>query len=101
MVSALGRAPLPAAGPLFSEAPLDRGGRYCRPSSNGSAAGNRLEEAILQGLFEAVERDAVAIWWYSRLPRPPVLADGPTAVSFAAERAALARLGWSINGRWI
>lgn len=80
----------------FSEVPLDHGGRYCRPSSNGSAAGNCLEEAILQGLFEAVERDAVAIWWYSRLPRPPVLADGPTAARLAAERDALARLGWSM-----
>ncbi len=35
-------------------------------SSNGNAAGNTLEEAILQGLLELVERDAVAIWWYNR-----------------------------------
>jgi ribosomal protein S12 methylthiotransferase accessory factor len=38
--------------------------------SNGNAAGNTLEEAILQGFFELVERDAVAIWWYNRrVPR--------------------------------
>ena len=40
--------------------------------SNGAAAGNSIEEAILQGLFEVVERDAVAMWWYNKLRRPPV-----------------------------
>ncbi|KZN43012.1 YcaO-like family protein [Pseudoalteromonas luteoviolacea] len=39
--------------------------------SNGCAAGNNLEEAIMQGLFELLERDAVAIWWYNKLLRPP------------------------------
>ncbi|MCF2858201.1 YcaO-like family protein [Pseudoalteromonas sp. SMS1] len=38
--------------------------------SNGCAAGNNLEEAIMQGLFELLERDAIAIWWYNKLPRP-------------------------------
>ena len=40
--------------------------------SNGCAAGNTLEEAILQGFFELVERDAFAIWWYNRLSLPGV-----------------------------
>ncbi len=40
--------------------------------SNGCAAGNTLEEAILQGFLELVERDAFAIWWYNRLPAPGV-----------------------------
>ena len=40
--------------------------------SNGCAAGNTLEEAILQGFFELVERDAFAVWWYNRLHRPAV-----------------------------
>lgn len=44
----------------------------CGPDSNGAAAGNTLEEAILQGFFELVERDAFAIWWYNRLSRPRV-----------------------------
>jgi oxazoline/thiazoline synthase len=38
--------------------------------SNGCAAGNTLAEAIVQGFLELVERDAYAIWWYNRLPRP-------------------------------
>jgi len=40
--------------------------------SNGCAAGNTLEEAIVQGFLELVERDAYAIWWYNRLRRPQV-----------------------------
>jgi bacteriocin biosynthesis cyclodehydratase domain-containing protein len=51
----------------------DRNGhRYCRPDSNGCAAGNTREEAILQAFLELVERDAVAIWWYNRVRRPGV-----------------------------
>ena len=44
----------------------------CRACSNGNAAGNNLEEAVLQGFMELVERDATAIWWYNRLRRPAV-----------------------------
>ncbi len=44
----------------------------CYACSNGAAAGNTLEEAILQGLFELVERDSVGIWWYNSLRRPEV-----------------------------
>ncbi|GAA3934162.1 YcaO-like family protein [Litoribacillus peritrichatus] len=53
----------------FSEIPFED---VCfgRWHSNGCAAGNSLEEAILQGVFELIERDAVAIWWYNRLKRP-------------------------------
>jgi len=45
---------------------------FCYGDSNGNAAGITLEEAILQGFFEVVERDAVAIWFYNRLRRPGV-----------------------------
>ena len=45
---------------------------YCGPDSNGCAAGNTLEEAVLQGFFELVERDAFACWWYNRIQRPEV-----------------------------
>ncbi len=44
--------------------------RYIRFNSNGNAAGNTLDEAIIQGFLELVERDAVAVWWYNRLQRP-------------------------------
>lgn len=53
----------------FSNIPFsdDEFGRW---HSNGCAAGNTLEEAILQALFELIERDATAIWWYNKLVCP-------------------------------
>ncbi len=45
---------------------------YCWANSNGAAAGNTKEEAILQGFMELVERDGVALWWYNRVKRPAV-----------------------------
>jgi bacteriocin biosynthesis cyclodehydratase domain-containing protein len=42
---------------------------FARADSNGCAAGSAIEEAVLQGLLELIERDAVAIWWYNRLRR--------------------------------
>lgn len=42
------------------------------PDSNGCAAGNSIEEAILQGFLELVERDSAALWWYNKLHKPAV-----------------------------
>jgi oxazoline/thiazoline synthase len=49
-----------------------RGPGQTNTDSNGCAAGNTLEEAIVQGFLELVERDAYAIWWYNRLQRAGV-----------------------------
>jgi thiazole/oxazole-forming peptide maturase SagD family component len=38
---------------------------FCRANSNGLAAGSNLEEAILHGYLELIERDSVAVWWYN------------------------------------
>ncbi|HSM05864.1 MAG TPA: TOMM precursor leader peptide-binding protein [Longimicrobiales bacterium] len=43
-----------------------------RADSNGCAAGASIEDATLRAFLELVERDAVAIWWYNELQRPPV-----------------------------
>ncbi len=59
--------------------------------SNGCASGNELEEAIVQGFLELVERDAVGIWWYNRLSRPAVLMDGPMHNKIKREFAARGR----------
>jgi bacteriocin biosynthesis cyclodehydratase domain-containing protein len=42
---------------------------HMHADSNGCAAGNTLEEAIVQGFLELVERDSYAVWWYNRLQR--------------------------------
>jgi ribosomal protein S12 methylthiotransferase accessory factor len=46
--------------------------RDAHTDSNGCAAGNTLQEAIVQGFLELVERDAYAIWWYNRSQRSEV-----------------------------
>jgi bacteriocin biosynthesis cyclodehydratase domain-containing protein len=45
---------------------------FCSSDSNGCAAGSTLAEAFVHGLLELIERDAAAVWWYNRLPRPAV-----------------------------
>ncbi|MBF9068409.1 TOMM precursor leader peptide-binding protein [Streptacidiphilus sp. NEAU-YB345] len=57
---------------LYYRAPQPPGRVVCQATSNGTAAGSSLEDAILQGFLELVERDSVALWWYNRLRRPAV-----------------------------
>jgi ribosomal protein S12 methylthiotransferase accessory factor len=59
-------------GYLYYGYPVSRQAHYYYADSNGNAAGNTLEEAILQGFMELVERDSVGLWWYNRLRRPAV-----------------------------
>lgn len=56
--------------PLVKNGNLPAG--FAFADSNGCAAGNSKEEAVMQGLMELVERDSVACWWYSRCQRPEV-----------------------------
>ncbi|MCZ8514307.1 TOMM precursor leader peptide-binding protein [Paenibacillus filicis] len=43
-------------------------GGFVFETSNGCAIGGSLEEAILHGIFEVVERDSFLMTWYARLP---------------------------------
>ena len=61
--------------------------RYCRADSNGNAAGSCLEDAVLQGFLELVERDAVAVWWV----QPRQAAGRGPGISADALRGAAAR----------
>ena len=64
---------VPSAHIFFGyEDPEASGEPFARADSNGCAAGNTFEEAALQGLLELIERDATAMWWYSRAPRPEI-----------------------------
>jgi bacteriocin biosynthesis cyclodehydratase domain-containing protein len=80
----------------FALSPVDSGTDYCRPCGNGVAAGTCREEAILQGFLELVERDAVGIWWYNRVPRPAVELAGFRDTYFESVRKDYARLGWRV-----
>lgn len=62
---------------------------YAWANSNGCASGSCPEDAMLQGLLELAERDAVAMWWYHRLSRPAVDLD-----SFDDEFVARCRSGY-------
>ncbi|MFB7558856.1 TOMM precursor leader peptide-binding protein [Streptomyces brevispora] len=53
---------LPAAQVYFGGRPV----ASIVADSNGNAAGGSVEDAIVQGFLELVERDAVALWWYNR-----------------------------------
>ncbi|TCZ77067.1 TOMM precursor leader peptide-binding protein [Paenibacillus albiflavus] len=45
-------------------------GGFVYENSNGSAVGGSLEEAILYGIFEVVERDSFLMTWYAKLQVP-------------------------------
>jgi thiazole/oxazole-forming peptide maturase SagD family component len=66
--------------------PMKADHNFCRADSNGDAAGNTLEEAILHGFMEVVERDCVALWWYNRVRRPAVNLDSFRLPYFKALR---------------
>ncbi|KVE38733.1 TOMM precursor leader peptide-binding protein [Burkholderia sp. TSV86] len=80
----------------YAETPASSGTAYCIHNPNGCAAGVCIEEAILQGLFELVERDAVAIWWYNELRRPGVDIASFADPYFDALVAEYASLGWRL-----
>jgi len=72
----------------------------CFPDANGNSSGNTLEEAILQGFCELVERDSVALWWYNRLRRPAVDLDSlgdPYVDSLREFYAAQGRSLWLLD----
>ncbi|MGW1749209.1 TOMM precursor leader peptide-binding protein [Streptomyces sp. NPDC002092] len=72
--------------------PLQPGTRADKPFtfeiSNGCALGGCIEEAVLHGILEVVERDAFLMTWYARLPVPEVdLARAPDPrIRLVAER---------------
>lgn len=48
--------------------------------STGCATGPSREAALLHGVLECIERDAVALWWYGGLQRPAVPLDAIDAL---------------------
>jgi len=68
--------------------------------SNGNAAGGSLEDAIVHGFLELVERDAVALWWYNRTRHPAVSldsADDPWAAGLSERYRRLGRQVWVLD----
>ncbi|WP_411093341.1 TOMM precursor leader peptide-binding protein [Streptomyces sp. 049-1] len=46
--------------------------RFVQESSNGCASGGSLEEAVLGGLMEVLERDAFLLTWHGMQPLPEI-----------------------------
>jgi ribosomal protein S12 methylthiotransferase accessory factor len=70
---------------LLTYFPFYAEGRQSEPeialvTSTGLACGNTIEEAILSGLRETVERDSIACFWLNRLTPPAVLIDESSAL---------------------
>ncbi|HST41296.1 MAG TPA: YcaO-like family protein [Conexibacter sp.] len=70
---------------------------FATADANGCAAGATVEQAIVQGLLELIERDATALWWYSRARRPALALDLGAEPSLAAIRDALAARGQTLT----
>jgi ribosomal protein S12 methylthiotransferase accessory factor len=84
---------LPTALCYYGDAP-DRERGSCLADSNGCAAGESFDGAIVSGFLELVERDAVATWWFNRLVRPAVdltTVPDPLPSAIAAHAARLGR----------
>ncbi|MEU0396566.1 TOMM precursor leader peptide-binding protein [Streptomyces sp. NPDC006208] len=85
---------------LYFSAPPASGPCFALADSNGNAAGSSLEDAVLQGFFEIVERDAVAVWWYNRTSQPAVDIDSftdPWIDEMRAQYAMLNREFWVLD----
>ncbi len=68
-----------------------REARIAYPTTGGLAFHPEPRQAVLHGFFEVVERDAINLRWYGRVPPPRVIVDLP-AIGHEAG------LGWPV--RW-
>nr|WP_224361284.1 TOMM precursor leader peptide-binding protein [Hyalangium versicolor] len=80
----------------YNRHPSPAEARFSTMDSNGNAAGNCVEEAILQGFLELAERDATAVWWYNRVRRPGVDLASFSEPYFQALMEHHRSLGWRL-----
>jgi thiazole/oxazole-forming peptide maturase SagD family component len=69
---------------------------FATADSSGCGSGASLADATLHGVLECVERDATALWWYSRAHRPAVDLGTMNEPSFLAVREGLRARGRSL-----
>jgi ribosomal protein S12 methylthiotransferase accessory factor len=79
-------------------------GGYFQATSNGLAAGNHPLEAMLHGIYEAIERDAIALWHcrlgvQSQRAVDPASVDGTLSCNMLSlfEQAGIAAHIWDIT----
>ena len=76
---------------------VDYDATFARADSTGAAAGASIEDAVLRGLLEVIERDAAALWWYNRCHRPPVRAPIPQDLEVERWLSELNRRIWLLD----
>jgi putative methanogenesis marker protein 1 len=59
-----------------------KGVKLFRSNTNGLASGNTIEEAVLHGLLEVIERDALSIAEYSRNPGTEIVLSESDGINF-------------------
>lgn len=75
--------------------------RITYASSSGCACASSLEEALLKGIYESVERDAVMITWYAKLSPPAVDIYSSAYLRDLCESRGYLESGKSYNLRYI
>jgi putative methanogenesis marker protein 1 len=58
------------------------GNKLFRSNTNGLASGNTIEEAVLHGLLEVIERDALSIAEYTRNPGKEIVLSKNDAINY-------------------
>jgi oxazoline/thiazoline synthase len=62
---------------------------YYSADTSGCAAGESYESAITSAVLEAIERDALALWWYNQAERPELWFEGGEPENVEEARTAL------------
>lgn len=81
----------------FCYNPPGKRSKFFIPTSNGVATGNTYAEAIAQGAFELIERDAAAIWWYNKVPRSQLPLEDYDFAALNSCRAYYDELGFTLR----
>lgn len=71
--------------------------RFVYEVSNGCALGSCLEEAILHGLLEVIERDSFLLTWYTRRPATPIDLAGADDPEVGGTADRLMQAGYSLH----
>ena len=63
-------------GLIYRDHPDFRKSGLAAADTRGCGAGITFDEAIVQGCYDLIMRDAAALWWLNRVIRPEISADG-------------------------
>jgi len=77
---------VPANAVYHPYTPIGGGLQLFRSNTNGLAAGNTIEEAVLHGLLEVIERDALSAAEYTRNPGREILLDEKDGINFELKK---------------